>query len=65
MSLPCYYFIHYLTLLGSSATQIDARCLDAFVSHKVGKQGYVVELVEEVLGEAMMSIFVQMVYNPL
>ena len=65
MSLPCHDFIHDLPLFGGGTTQIDARCLDAFMSHQVGKQGDVIELVEELLGETMMSIFVQMVYNPL
>ena len=51
--LPCNNFIYNLTLFSSGAAEVDARCLDAFVSHKVSKQGDVIELVEEVLGEAM------------
>ena len=39
-------------MLGGGATEINARGLDAFMSHKVGKKGNVIELVEEVLGEA-------------
>ena len=51
--LPRYHFINNLPLFGGCATQVDACRLDAFMPHQVRKQGYVIELVKEVLGEAM------------
>ena len=51
--LPCHDFINYLSLLGSGAAEIDTCGFNAFVPHEVGKQGDVIELVEEVLGKAM------------
>ena len=40
-------------MLCAGAAQVDARCFDAFVSHEVGKERYVVELLKKVLGETM------------
>ena len=40
-------------MLCAGAAQVDARCFDAFVSHEVGKERYVVELLQKVLGETM------------
>ena len=40
-------------MLCASATQVDARRFDAFVSHKIGKERNVVELLQKVLGKTM------------
>ena len=40
-------------LLQATSSQIDTCCLYTFVSHEVGKQGYIVELLQEILGITM------------
>ena len=40
-------------MLCAGAAQVDARRFDAFVSHEVGKERYVVELLQKVFGESM------------
>ena len=50
---PSYYLVNYFLLLHAASSQIDACCFNAFVSHEVGKQGYVVELLQEILGITM------------
>ena len=40
-------------MLGAGAAQVDASRFDALVSHEVGKERYVVELLQKVLGETM------------
>ena len=40
-------------MLCAGAAQVDACRFDAFVSHEVGKERYVVELLQKVLGESM------------
>ena len=40
-------------MLCAGATQVDARRFDAFVSHEIGKERNVVELLQKVLGETM------------
>ena len=37
----------------AGAAQVDARRFDALMSHEVGKERYVVELLQKVLGESM------------
>lgn len=39
LRLPCNDFINDGLLLCGGSPEIDARCLDAFVAHEVGKQG--------------------------
>lgn len=51
--LPSNNFIDDSLLLAGSAAEIYARGLYAFVSHQVGQQGYVVELLQKVFGEAV------------
>ena len=40
-------------MLCAGAAQVDACRFDAFVSHEVGKERYVVEFLQKVLGESM------------
>ena len=40
-------------MLCAGAAQVDACRFNAFVSHEVGKERYVVELLQKVLGESM------------
>ena len=51
--LPVDYFVNNGLLFGGGTAKIDARCLDAFVTHEVCEQCQIVKAVEEVLGEAM------------
>lgn len=51
--LPVYNFIHDCPLFGCCATQIDARGLDAFVPHQVGKQCNIIEAVKKILCKTM------------
>lgn len=51
--LPSDNLIYNFLLLQATSSQIDTCCLYAFVSHEVGKQGYIVELLQEILGIAM------------
>ena len=51
--LPVDYLVNYGLLFGSGATEVDARGLDAFMSHKVSEKSEVVEAAKEVLGKAM------------
>lgn len=48
-SLPCYDFIDNFLLFACSLPQINSCCFNAFVSHKVSKQRYVVILVKKIL----------------
>ena len=48
--LPSDNLIYDFLLLQATSSQIDTCCLYAFVSHQVGKQGYIVELLQEILG---------------
>ena len=40
-------------MLCAGASKVDACRFDALVSHKIGKERYVVELLKKVLGETM------------
>ena len=40
-------------LLCACASKVDARCFDAFMSHEIGKERNVIELLQKVLGESM------------
>ena len=40
-------------LFGGGTTEVDARGLDAFVTHEVCKQCEIVEAIEEVFGKTM------------
>ena len=51
--LPSDNLIYNFLLLQATSSQIDTCSLYAFMSHEVGKQGYVVELLQEILGIAM------------
>ena len=53
MSLPCYDFVHNRLLFAGCATQINPRGFDALMSHEVGKERDVVELIQKVFGEAV------------
>ena len=48
--LPSDNLIYNFLLLQAASSQIDTCCLYAFVSHQVGKQGHIVELLQEILG---------------
>ena len=48
--LPSDNLIYNFLLLQAASSQIDTCCLYAFVSHQVGRQGYIVELLQEFLG---------------
>ena len=48
--LPSDNLIYKFLLLQAASSQIVTCCLYAFVSHQVGKQGYIVELLQEILG---------------
>ena len=51
--LPIYDLINYLSLLRCCATEIDASCFYAFMSHEVSKESNIVESFKEVLCESM------------
>ena len=51
--LPSDNLIYDFLLLHAASSQINTCCLYAFMSHEVGKQGYIVELLQEILGIAM------------
>lgn len=51
--LPSDNAINEIALFGRSAAKVDARRLDRLVPHQVGKECDVIELRQEVLGEAM------------
>ena len=51
--LPSDNLIYNFLLLQATSSQIDTCCLDAFMPHEVGKQGYIVELLQEILGITM------------
>ena len=53
LSLPGDDFVHDGLLLAGCSAQVDAGCFYAFMPHQVGKECYVVEFVEEVLGITM------------
>ena len=51
--LPSDNLIYYFLLLQATSSQIDTCRFDAFMPHKVCKQGNVVELLQEILGITM------------
>lgn len=51
--LPIDYLVNDGSLFGGGTTEVDACGFDAFMTHKVGEKGEVVEAVEKVLCEAM------------
>ena len=51
--LPSDNLIYNFLLLQATSSQIDTCSLYAFVSHEVGKQGNVIEFLQEILGIAM------------
>ena len=51
--LPSDNLIHNFLLLQATSSQIDTCRFDAFMPHKVCKQGNVVELFQEILGITM------------
>ena len=53
MRLPCDNSINNGALLCAGATKVNARRLNAFMSHEVGKERYVIELLQKVLGKPM------------
>ena len=53
LRLPGYHFVNNLLLLNAASSQIDTCRFDAFMPHKVCKQGNVVELLQEILGITM------------
>ena len=52
-ALEVYHLIHDFLLFTSCPPKIDACGFNAFMPHKVGKQGKVIESVKEVLGKPM------------
>lgn len=52
-SLPVDYLVNYGLLFGSGASEVDARGLDAFMPHEVGKESKVVEALKKVLGKSV------------
>ena len=53
MRLPNDNLVYDFLLFACCASQINACCFDALMSHEVGKEGDVVETVKEVLGETV------------
>ena len=53
ITLPSDNFVNYFLLLHAASSQINTCCLYAFMSHEVGKQGNVIEFLQEILGIAM------------
>ena len=51
--LPVDYFVNYGLLFGSGATEVDARGLYTFMTHKISEQGEIIESFEKILGEAV------------
>ena len=51
--LPSDNLIYDFLLLHATSSQIDTCCLYAFMPHEVGKQGNVIEFLQEILGIAM------------
>lgn len=51
--LPVDYLVNYGLLFGSGTAEVDARGLNAFMTHKISEKSEVVEAVKEVLGKAM------------
>ena len=51
--LPSDNLIYDFLLLHAASSQINTCCLYAFMSHEVGKQGNVIEFLQEILGIAM------------
>ena len=51
--LPSDNLIYDFLLLHAASSQINTCCLYAFMPHKVGKQGNVIEFLQEILGIAM------------
>ena len=54
--LPVYHFINNLLLFACCATEIDASCFYAFMSHEVSKESNIVESFKEVHCETMTGI---------
>ena len=52
-TLPSDNLVNYFLLFQAASSQIDTCSFNAFVSHEVSEQGYVVELLQEILGIAM------------
>lgn len=53
ITLPSDNLVNYFLLLHAASSQINTCCLYAFMSHEVGKQGNVIEFLQEILGIAM------------
>lgn len=53
ITLPSDNLVNYFLLLHAASSQINTCCLYAFMSHEIGKQGYVIEFLQEILGIAM------------
>lgn len=51
--LPVDYLVNYGLLFGSGTAEVDARGLNAFMTHKISEQSKIVEAVKEVFGEAV------------
>ena len=51
--LPVDYLVNYGLLFGSGTAEVDARGLNAFMTHKVSEQSEVVEAFEKIFGEAV------------
>ena len=51
--LPRYNFINNFLLFACGLPQINSRCFNAFVSHKVGKQRYIVKFFQKILCKTM------------
>lgn len=50
---PSYDLINNLLLFGTTASQINASGFYAFMPHKIGKQRYVIELIQKILCKAV------------
>ena len=48
---PVYYLVYNLLLFGTRPSQVNPRCLDAFMPQKVGKQGDVAAFFNKILGK--------------
>ena len=49
ITLPSDNLVNYFLLLHAASSQINTCCLYAFMSHEIGKQGYVIEFLGGVI----------------
>ena len=53
MDSPIYNLVHNLLLFTSSSSQIDASSFNTFMSHKIGKQRYIIETLKKIFSKTV------------